>query len=236
MPDTTVVKTLLYIDSTPANPEFITWFESFGVTILSASHPGIQDYRAANALVVTLPLFATYGNLPPGVQIPVIVLANAEEREACIETLEQGADDFLIHPVNPRELHARINAVHRRIIKARDALRKREEVLSFATFRLYPGQHQVVDAMNRPLTLSEGEFALLHLFARNAQRVLGREFLLQMTRDCDLSPFDRRIDVQISRLRLKIETNPKHPKLIKTIRNQGYLFTPDVNVWKVEPS
>lgn len=235
MPDTPVVKTLLYIDSTPANPEFISWFESFGITVLHASHPDVEDYRVADALVVTLPLFAAFGHLPHGVEIPVIVHANAEERDACIATLDEGADDFLIHPVNPRELQARINAIHRRILKARDAARKRGEVLSFATFRLYPSQHQVVDAMNHPLALSEGEFALLHLFARHPQRVLGREFLLQMTRDCDLSPFDRRMDVQISRLRLKIETDPRHPKLIKTIRNQGYLFTPEVNICETAP-
>ena len=78
---------------------------------------------------------------------------------------------------------------------------------------------------DKELCLSAGEYELLLIFLQNPQKILDREFLLHLTKNDDLSPLDRRIDVQISRLRQKIESDVKKPSLIKTIRNEGYIFT-----------
>ena len=96
----------------------------------------------------------------------------------------------------------------------------------------YPASRQVFDEQNQELQLSVGEYDLLYTFVQQPQRVLDREFLLQVTKNSDLNPFDRRIDVQISRLRQKIEVDTKQPDLIKTIRNGGYMFTAPVTVVK----
>lgn len=88
------------------------------------------------------------------------------------------------------------------------------------------------DNTNEELSLSAGEYDLLLTFVQQPQRVLDRELLLHITKNSDLNPFDRRIDVQISRLRQKIEVDAKNPTLIKTIRNGGYMFTAQVTTLK----
>ena len=139
-----------------------------------------------------------------------------------------GADDFVIKPLYPRELHARIGAISRRVTRAQQKNSVGKEVLMFTNWRLYPASRQIFGENNQELQLSAGEYDLLFAFVHQPQRVLDREFLLQVTKNSDLNPFDRRIDVQISRLRQKIELDKKKPALIKTIRNGGYIFTPRV--------
>ena len=120
-------------------------------------------------------------------------------------------------------MHARLSALRR--VNALQDTEQEKEILLFANWRLYPASRQIFSKSNQELQLSAGEYDLLLAFVRQPQSVLGREFLLQITKNSDLNPFDRRIDVQISRLRQKIETDAKKPALIKTIRNGGYLFT-----------
>ncbi|MDP1603726.1 MAG: response regulator transcription factor [Legionella sp.] len=160
--------------------------------------------------------------------VPLIVISDKENEEMCVRMLEAGADDFLVKPIHPRELHARIGAISRRVQRSLKETEQEKNVYSFANWRLYPASRQLFDENQQELQLSAGEYDLLLAFVRQPQRVLGREFLLQITKSSDLNPFDRRIDVQISRLRQKIETDAKRPALIKTIRNGGYLFTSPV--------
>jgi two-component system OmpR family response regulator len=153
--------------------------------------------------------------------------------------LEIGADDYVTKPFDLRELLARIKAVLRRLVApeagaaatpapaaqtaapARDHLRFAGWTLDTAARRLLnPGQAEV------PLTT--GEFDLLTVFARHAGRVLSRDFLLEQTRGREAAPFDRTIDVQVGRLRKKLERDPENPELIKSVRGAGYLFVPAV--------
>ena len=116
-------------------------------------------------------------------------------------------------------------AITRRIIRVQQNTAQGKDVLVFANWRLNPASRQVFDKNNQELQLSAGEYDLLFIFVQQPQRILDRDLLLQITKNTGHGPFDRRIDVQISRLRQKIEINAKKPTLIKTIRNGGYMFT-----------
>ena len=162
-------------------------------------------------------------------RLPVIMLTALGEETDRIVGLEMGADDYLAKPFNPRELLARIRAVLRRAGGAderTDAGAAR--ALVFAGFRL----DLAVRALTAPdgvfVPLTAGEFDLLAAFAERPRRVLDRDRLLDLTRGRAAVPFDRSIDVQLSRLRRKIEPDPKEPVLIKTVRGGGYVFTCEV--------
>jgi two-component system OmpR family response regulator len=161
---------------------------------------------------------------------PVIMLTAMGEETDRIVGLEIGADDYLPKPFNPRELLARIKAVLRRAEgrAAPDGPRPPRQILAFAGWRLDATQRQLHDALGAPVALSSGEFDLLLAFAENPQRVLTRDRLLDLARGRSAVPFDRSIDVQVSRLRRKIEPDPAEPTLIRTVRGGGYIFTPAV--------
>ena len=158
--------------------------------------------------------------------IPVIMLTAMGEDIDRIVGLEIGADDYVPKPFNPRELLARIKAVLRRAGKAPPAATGERDggALGFAGWRLDPAARRLTAPGGAEVTLTGGEFELLAALAENPQRVMSREKLLDLTRGREAAPFDRSIDVQISRLRRKIETDPAKPELIKTVRNGGYVF------------
>lgn len=141
--------------------------------------------------------------------------------------LEVGADDYVTKPFDLRELLARIKAVLRRSLPAEPAPARRD-VLHFAGWSLDTAARRLLDAQGREVTLTTGEFDLLWAFARNPGRVLSRDQLLASTRGREAGPFDRTIDVQVGRLRKKIEADPEDPQLIKSVRGAGYLFVPAV--------
>ena len=162
--------------------------------------------------------------------MPVIMLTAMGEEVDRIVGLEMGADDYLAKPFNPRELLARIKAVLRRAegTPAQAADAAPGTTLEFSGWRLDIDRRELRGADGVMVPLSGGEFALLAAFATHAGRVLSRDQLLDLARGRDAQPFDRSIDVQVSRLRRKIEPDPKQPALIKTVRGGGYMFTPDV--------
>ncbi len=167
--------------------------------------------------------------LRAGSDLPVIMLTAMGEEIDRIVGLEVGADDYVAKPFNPRELLARIRAVLRRTgAVSRTQGGEAKPVLRFAGWQLDPGARTLVDPEGRPVELTSGEFDLLLAFAERPQRVLSRDQLLDLTRGRDAAPFDRSIDVQVSRLRRKIESDPTRPELIKTVRSGGYVFTPAV--------
>ena len=157
--------------------------------------------------------------------LPIIMLTAVGEDTDRIIGLEVGADDYLPKPFNPRELLARIRAVLRRAAEIR---REPEGAWS----KRFEFQGWVLDAARRalhapdgtPVDLTAGEFALLLVFVGHPGRVLTRDQLLDLTRGRNAGPFDRSIDIQVSRLRHKIEDDPKRPVLIKTVRSGGYVF------------
>ena len=160
---------------------------------------------------------------------PIIMLTAMGEEVDRILGLEMGADDYMPKPFSPRELLARVKAVLRRSGAAieEDAAAAPAN-LAFEGWRLNVARRQLHSPDDVLVQLSAGEFDLLVAFAEHPQRVLTRDQLLDLTRGRLAGPFDRSVDVQVSRLRRKIEPDPKDPTLIKTVRSGGYIFTPAV--------
>ncbi len=161
--------------------------------------------------------------------IPIIMLTAMGEDVDRIIGLEVGADDYIAKPFNPRELAARIKAVLRRatISSTPEASGTRSERMQFAGYELDPST-RTLKKNGEDVGLTAGEYDLLIAFVDHPRRVLNRDQLLDMARGRAAIPFDRSIDVQVGRLRRKIEEDPKNPVLIKTVRGGGYMFTPEV--------
>ncbi|WP_028880584.1 response regulator [Terasakiella pusilla] len=168
-------------------------------------------------------------NLRASSDIPVIMLTAMGEETDRIIGLEMGADDYLAKPFNPRELLARIKAVLRRLnFQEKTAPTLDGESFKFNGWEFKPEQRELLNDEGVLVTLSRGEFELLDTFVRHPNRVLNRDQLLDMARGREAIPFDRSIDVQVSRLRKKLKDDPKTPSLIKTIRGGGYMFSAKV--------
>ena len=154
----------------------------------------------------------------------VIMLSAMGEETDRIVGLELGADDYLAKPCNPRELLARVRAVLRR----RGEPREREGALGaqceFAGWRLDLVRRELRTPDGVIVNLSGGEFSLLRAFVERPQRVLTRDQLLDLARGPDSDAYDRAIDVQISRLRRKLNDGETGSELIRTVRNEGYMF------------
>ncbi len=158
--------------------------------------------------------------------LPIVMLTAIGEDTDRIVGLEMGADDYLAKPFNPRELLARIRAVLRR---APDMQRRRpnadpSRALEFQGWALDAGRRSLHAPDGALVELTAGEFDLLLALIEHPGRVLNRDQLLDLTRGREAGPFDRSVDVQVSRLRRKIEDDPKQPALIKTVRGGGYVF------------
>ena len=168
-------------------------------------------------------------------KIPVIILSAAGDETDRIVGLEMGAADYLGKPFSPRELLARIRAVLRRA-GGQDAQLLAGEgsnirrVLVFQGWRLDLVRRELYSSQGMLTQLSAAEFVLLVAFAEHPQRVLNRDQLLDITRGRVAAPFDRSIDVQVSRLRRKIEPDAVKPALIRTVRGGGYMFVANVEV------
>jgi two-component system OmpR family response regulator len=162
-------------------------------------------------------------------RLPIIMLTAMGEETDRIIGLEMGADDYLAKPFNPRELLARIKAVMRRtqaeIQPVPEALTRD---LRFDRWLLDINRRELVDEEGVGMSLSTAEFDLLKVFLERPQRVLSRDQLLDLARGREAVAFDRAIDTLVSRLRRKLERDPKNPELIKTIWGGGYLFAADV--------
>lgn len=162
-------------------------------------------------------------------RIPVILLTLLGTDADRIEGLETGADDYVLKPFNPHELLARIRAVLRR---ANDVpfqnLFDTAKELRFSGWTLDRGRRRLLSSAGMSVVLTDGEFDLLVALAQHPHTVLSREQLLDLAYGRTAIAFDRSIDMQIARLRRKIERNPDDPLLIQTIRNKGYVFAVDV--------
>ncbi len=160
---------------------------------------------------------------------PIIMLSAMGEDTDRIVGLELGADDYLAKPCNPRELLARVRAVLRRA-EQRSGGNGGElgAGCEFAGWRLDLVRRELRSPAGVVVNLSSGEFSLLRAFVERPQRVLTRDQLLEFARGPDSDAFDRAIDVQISRLRRKLDDGGDSHDLIRTIRNEGYMFTAKV--------
>jgi two-component system, OmpR family, response regulator len=160
--------------------------------------------------------------------VPIIMVTGRGTDTDRIVGLELGADDYLPKPFNPRELLARVRAVMRRSTQGEQPPGEAPQSLTFEGWRLDMARRQLFAPDGAPRSLTSGEFNILSIFCQNPRKVLSRDDLLDLLHGRAAAVFDRSIDVQISRLRRKIEINLKDPSFIKTVRYGGYFFTPQV--------
>src|SRR5688500_8673066 len=162
-------------------------------------------------------------------RVPVILLTAINEASDRIAGLELGADDYVAKPFDPRELLARIRAVLRRM-GGTEMLSREQSIYTFLGWALDPRRRTLRTRNNVLVDLTSGEFDLLLAFVEYPQQILHRDRLLDLARGRTNQAFDRSVDVQISRLRRKIELDPAEPQLIKTVRSEGYIFTAEVTM------
>lgn len=164
--------------------------------------------------------------------LPVILLTARGEETDRIVGLEMGADDYVAKPFNPRELLARITAVLRRAKappRPASGAESGASVFAFAGYVLDPASRVLTGPDGESIDVSSAEFTLLQVLAERPSLVLSRDQLLDLTSGRTADVFDRSIDNMISRLRRKIEPDPKNPTLIKTVRSAGYVFAVPVD-------
>jgi DNA-binding response OmpR family regulator len=212
-----------------------TYLERAGLAVLSTSSGAealtLASEAAPDLVVLDLGLPDVPGEtvareLRAAGSVPILMLTAKAGEEDRIAGLELGADDYVTKPFNPRELVARIRAVLRRT-QPNDVSRAAGEplkALRFAGWELNLRTRQLISAEGDRVDLTQSDFALLSAFLGAPQRILSREQLLELSRGHDDEVFDRSIDVQILRLRRKLESNPSRPELIRTERGAGYFL------------
>lgn len=186
--------------------------ETFDLAILDINLPGEDGLSLARYL---------RGNYSIG----IIMLSAAAEVFDRIVGLEMGADDYVTKPFEPRELLARVKSVLRRTRQAQEFEGDgAKNQVRFGEYSLDLDAHELLDKENQSVSLTSMEFDLLKAFAENPNKVLNRDQLLNLSHNRDWDPFDRSIDIRITRLRRKIESEPSKPQIIKTVRGVGYMF------------
>ena len=184
--------------------------ENYDVAVLDLGLPGrnglevLHDWRTA------------------GLPLPVLILTARDSFADRIAGLRAGADDYLAKPFHPDELLLRLQALLRRHHGHSNAPRLVVGALALDEER------QLVERSGTAVALSGAEFRLLRVFLGHPNRVLSRDQLLDLTRGREADPFDRSIDVQVSRLRHRLSDDPKEPTLIKTVRGEGYVLASEV--------
>ncbi|MGE0624535.1 MAG: response regulator [Pseudomonadales bacterium] len=159
-------------------------------------------------------------------RMPIVMVSAQGDDVDRIVGLEVGADDYLAKPFNPRELLARIRAVLRRSGSSVAMDAPADGKVRFGQFELDIASHRLT-RKGEPVALTSGEFDLLSILVANPNKVLDRDRILDLLTGAERSPFDRSIDVRVTRLRGKIEADPSAPVYIKTVWGKGYMFCPD---------
>jgi two-component system, OmpR family, response regulator len=237
-------KHILAVDDDPTMRELIAdYLSNHGFRVSTAAEgreiARIVDEDLVDLIVLDLKLAEEDGlqvvnELRTRSNLPIIVITGHWRDEIDrIVGLELGADDYLTKPFNLRELLARVRAVLRRAEMDRPVQSPddRGTRYRFAGWELGLRTRRLTSPTGRPVALTMGEFGLLSAFLRSPQQVLSREQLLAATHLHDEEVYDRSIDVQILRLRRKLETDPSAPELIKTERGVGYVFAAPVQVF-----
>lgn len=165
-------------------------------------------------------------------QLPIIVLSGLGEPMQRVEGLEAGADDYLAKPFDPRELVARLHAVLRARRQASLRHLSPSGRIRLDGYVVDIKRHVVRDPKGREIDLSDSEFKLLRVLAEHPNQVISRERILQLTHAPDEEATVRSVDIQVTRLRKKLEQDPSRPRLIRTVRRAGYMLVAD----KIEPA
>lgn len=206
---------------------------------VSAAHDGAQMRQAlaqspADLVILDLMLPGEDGltlarALREESNVGIIMLTGRGETVDRIIGLEMGADDYLPKPFHLRELLARVKTVLRRVqTRSGEKPAPARSQARFAGWHLDLASRELWSPAGQEVRLTTGEFDLLAAFVSNANQVLSRDRLLDLARNREAGPFDRTIDVQVGRLRRKLEDDSQNPAMIKTVRGSGYIFTPTV--------
>ena len=187
--------------------------------------------KTPNLIILDLMLPGEHGlslarRLRSDLKVPIIMISARGEDVDRIVGLEVGADDYLAKPFNPRELLARIRAVLRRNPPEGVYDEKAIDDFVFGPYKFRPAQRSLFK-QDQEVKISRAEYELLNVLVRHPGRVLSRDFIMESLGGRDRNPFDRSIDVRVTRLRHKIEDNPSHPRFIKTVWGSGYQFNPE---------
>ncbi len=162
-------------------------------------------------------------------QVPIIMLTARGDEGDRISGLEVGADDYVTKPFSSRELLARVRAVLRRMrVRQSSSEAGGSDIVAFDGWQLDVRRRELTSPQGVLVNLSSGEFDMLVAFIEHANRVLSRDMLMEFAKTRVSDPFDRTIDVQVSRLRRKLSDGEEDSRLIKTIRGAGYIFTPKI--------
>lgn len=238
--NTAIAPHVLIIDDDPIIRELLTEYLGKNDLRVTAGVSGqemfeILDHQAVDLVLLDLKLPGEDGmqlarSLRERATLPIILLTGRSEEADRVMGLELGADDYITKPFSPRELLARVRAVLRRYqvqatLPERDSARR---AFRFAGWELNLRTRRLTSPKGASVDLSNGEFNMLSALCRAPQRVLSRDQLLSMSRLHESEVFDRTIDVQIRRLRLKLERDPANPKLIITDRGAGYRLASEV--------
>ena len=172
--------------------------------------------------------FSVCRRLRAASSVPIVMVTALDADIDRIVGLEIGADDYVSKPFNSRELIARIRALMRRVGASAPSHKGRQSPFRFARWSLYPTERLLYNPDRVRVTMTSAEFDLLLAFCQNPGRVLSRDQLLDLTHGGLAGPIERSVDVHVSRIRQKIEPDPRDPTFIKTVRLGGYIFTPHV--------
>jgi len=230
---------LVVDDDTEIRQLLKTYLEQHGLRASAATDGkmmwSILEKSAIDLIVLDLMLPGESGlslcrKLCADVKVPVIMLTALGEEADRIVGLEMGADDYLVKPFNPRELLARIHSVLRRLRAFPESIDQvpAKGKLCFANWILDTTARHLISADSVVVPLSGGEYRLLRVFLDHPNRVLSRDQLLELVSGKQATPFDRSIDVQVGRLRRRLGDDSREPRLIKTVRSAGYIFTETV--------
>jgi DNA-binding response OmpR family regulator len=223
-------KILVIDDDEKLNSLLKEYLSKFGFEVFSATHPrdginhllhNLPDLVVLDVMMPDMDGFEVCREIRKHSNIPIIMLTARGELTDKVVGLELGADDYMPKPFEPRELVARIQVILRRINNS-----SKKEKIKVGSLELFPDKY-LAKIDEKQLDLSTLEFTLLELFVRNKGKVLSRDQIMDNLHGVDWQVFDRSIDVLISRLRQKLNENPKNPEYIKTIRSVGYQFIGD---------
>ncbi len=232
-------KHVLLLDHAGAGRDFLSAYlgaEGYCVSTADSGRDLFEYMARAPADIVLLELtlpgedgFSLVRSLRERHTCGVMFLTEKTDLADRVAGLEVGADDYVTKPCEPRELLARIRNVLRRLANTSAnetaGTTALHEVAIFAHWQLDPGTHRLLRESGEPVDLTSGEFNLLNEFITKPGFILSREQLLQAVHNRNWDYYDRSIDVLVTRLRHKLETDPQHPEIIKTVRGAGYIFT-----------
>lgn len=232
-----MVSILIVDDDSQIRQLLREYLAGFGMSVISVAD-GIAMNEALEAgsfdlIILDLMLPGEDGlslcrNLRTKSNIPILMLTARGEAMDRVVGLEIGADDYIVKPFEPRELVARINTILRRSRGEREVANEPKQA-SFMGWRLDYILRHLVSPDELVIPLSNAEFRLLTVLVKHPNRVLSRDFLLDEARGRNMDMFDRSIDILISRVRQKLNDDPRTPSIIKTIRGEGYIFDAKVS-------